>query len=342
MPDLDSRQQSILQAVIVEYVGAAEPVGSEQLVQKYSFGVKAATIRNELAEMSEMGFLEQPHTSAGRIPSDLGYRYYVDRLIIPQTPGEETKQKVRNASDDGEALQGVLRDTSRALSRLTHLLTVASIFSDAGVSVRNAMVSALGPRQAMLVLVLSNGQVVNRMIECPPGLTLEDVGFANEQLTTATAGKPLRSLTREKAPSAGITAIDKLIGTIWNNLRAIARDMTRGTVITEGEEFMFAQPEFQRDVASLMHFLDSLTESDVLYEAINSAGEGPQTVTIGRENRNERMHRLSVVRHTFFVGANEAGVIALVGPTRMRYDTSIPLITYTARALTETLTRFFG
>ncbi len=342
MSELDSRKQSILQAVIVEYVGGAEPVGSEMLVQKYDFGVKSATIRNELAEMSDMGFLEQPHTSAGRIPSDQGYRYYVDRLIVPQQLGEATKSKVRNASEDGEALQSVLRDTSRALSRLTHLLTVASIFSDDGLSVRNAVVSALGPTQAMLVLVLSNGHVVNRMVDCPPGLTLDDVGLANEQLASAATSKSLRTLARAKPPAAGNAAIDKLLGTLWINIRSISRDLTRATLITEGQEFMFAQPEFQRDVSSLVDFLDSLSESEVIYDALNSQSEGAQTVTIGRENRSERLHRLSLVRHSFYVGKNEAGVIALIGPTRMRYETSIPLISYTARALTESLTRFFG
>src|SRR5436853_5532093 len=102
-----------------------EPVGSELLVQKYAFGVKAATIRNELAEMSDLGFLEQPHTSAGRVPSDLGYRYYVDRLIVPREPGQNAKQQVQGVAGEGDALQATLQDTARVLSGLTHLLTVA-------------------------------------------------------------------------------------------------------------------------------------------------------------------------------------------------------------------------
>src|SRR5438270_10640865 len=124
MPDLDARKQSILHAVIVEYVLGAEPVGSELLVQKYSLGVKSATSRNELAEMADLGFLEQPHTSAGRIPSDMGYRYYVDRLIVPKEPDVDTKQRVKGVAGEGDALQATLRDTARVLSRITHLLTV--------------------------------------------------------------------------------------------------------------------------------------------------------------------------------------------------------------------------
>jgi heat-inducible transcriptional repressor len=344
MPELDPRKQTILQAVIIEYVSGAEPVGSELLVQKYALGVKSATVRNELAEMSELGYLEQPHTSAGRIPSDLGYRYYVDRLLELRELDEAAKQRVRTAAEDGEALQTLLRDTTRALSRLTHLLTVATTLRDGDVTVRNAVVSALGPSQALLVMVLSNGHVENRMLECPPKLTLEDIGKANELLNAAVSGKNLRSMSKLKAPAvAGNPAIDKLTATIWSNLRGMARELTRGVMVTEGEEYMFGQPEFQRDVGLLTRLLDELTESDVLYNALDPTNEpGPQVVTIGRENRQEQLHQLSVVRHTFYVGGVEAGVIALVGPTRMRYETSIPLVSYTAKALSNSLTRFFG
>jgi heat-inducible transcriptional repressor len=204
-------------------------------------------------------------------------------------------------------------------------------------------VSALGPRQALLVLVLSNGHVENRMLECPPGTDLEDVGRANDLLSSALTSKRLRGLARMKAPPvSGVASTDKLVGLIWSNLRSIAREMTRGWTVTSGEEFMLAQPEFQRDVTSLSDLLGALAESDVMYEAVNHSGEHPQTVTIGREHRDERMHEFSVVRHSFFVGGNEAGMIALIGPKRMRYETSIPLVNFTARAISESLTRFFG
>jgi heat-inducible transcriptional repressor len=342
MADLDIRKQTILRAIIIEYVDTAEPVGSELLTQKYQLGVKAATVRNEMAEMSELGFLEQPHTSAGRIPSDLGYRYFVDRLILSKELDDPAKSKVKNAPAEGDPLQAVLRDTVRALSRLTHLMGVATTVREGTVTVRNAVLSALGPAQALLVLILSNGQVENRMLECPMGLTLEDIGKVNEALGEAVSGKDLRSLSRMKAPSpSGVGAMDKLQATIASTIRSMAKDLTRGTIIVEGEEFMFGQPEFQRDVAALTTLLDELKDSDVLYESI-APGEEQRPVTIGRENRHQQMRQLSVVRHSFFVGENEAGVIALIGPTRMQYERGIPLVNFTARALSQSLTRFFG
>jgi heat-inducible transcriptional repressor len=339
MSDLDPRKQSILRAVVIEYVYGAEPVASEQLVQKYELGVRSATVRNELAEMADLGYLDQPHTSAGRIPSDKGYRYYVDRLIVRRDIQDAIRQQVRGAAREGDALQSLLGDTAKLLSRLTRLLAVGATVRDGSVKVLTAVLSALGPQQALLVLVLSNGQVVNRMVECPVGLTLTDVGKANEQLGAAIVGKGLRVLARAKAPAAsGTPASDKLLAIVWALIRQICRDLTRGTVITAGEEYLFGQPEFQGDTGSLTGVLDRLIDSGLFFESL---GDGPQVVTIGKENR-EPAHRFTVVRNSFFVGEDEAGVVAVVGPTRMDYDSSLPLVSFTADALSASLSRFFG
>lgn len=340
--ELDARKQTILRAVVVEYVRGAEPVGSEMIATRYEMGVKSATIRNELADLSDLGFLEQPHTSAGRIPSDLGYRYYVDRFIVEPELSPEMRKQLKSTTEEGDALQELLSETTRALSRLTHLLSAATLVRNANLVVRSMVVSALGPKQALLVLVLSNGAVVNRMLEVPAELTLADLGRVNEQLTAQMVGKGLRLLAKGKnsTPAPNAPASDQLLAGIHTAIRSIAREHSKVSVTTEGEEFLFGQPEFQRDAGALAELIDSLKESDVLAEAIQS--DQPQTVTIGREHRSEKMHQLSVVRQSFYVGEHEAGMIALVGPTRMAYDFSIPLVNFTARALSHSLTKFLG
>jgi heat-inducible transcriptional repressor len=344
MSELDPRKQSILQALVLEYVDAAEPVGSELLVHKYHLGVKSATVRNELAEMSELGYLEQPHTSAGRIPSDRGYRYYVDRLLLERDVDPQVKQRVRTVTQEGDALQALLTDTARVLSRFSQLLTVAATTQNAGITVRSALVSALGPTQALFVLVLSNGHVVNRVIEVPAGLTLQDIGAANEALAKGLPGLNLGNLSRAKAPGApGNGPLDRLQSTVWTCLRSMARELTRGRLVVEGEEYIFAKPEFQRDVSAISELFENLLGGSGIFEALAPSGEsGAQVVTIGKENRNSHLHAFSMVRKSFFVGDTEAGVIALIGPTRMQYDRSIPLVNYTANALSQSLTRFFG
>lgn len=340
MAELDPRKDRILRAVVLEYVDAAEPVASELIVRKYELGVKSATIRNELSELSELGYLEQPHTSSGRVPSDIGYRYFVDYLVDPHQPGESQKSTLRKATEEGEALQNVLRDAAKTLSRMTHLLGAATTVRNADLTIKNVVVSALGPKQALLVLVLSNGQVENRLVECPLGLTLEDVGKVNEALNLACAGKAIRSVLRHRAPTLDAPAAEKMTQLLWTTLRVLVREFTKGSVTTEGEEYLFAQPEFQGDANALSRLLDELRESDLLFDTL--AASKPQMVTIGREHRHEKLHRLSIVRQAFYVGEDEAGTIAIIGPTRMPYASSMSLVELTARALSDSLTRFLA
>ena len=339
---IDPRKQTILRAVVVEYVACAEPVGSEQLVQRYELGVKSATVRNEMAELGEMGYLEQPYTSAGRIPSDQGYRFFVDRLVVESEVDASIREKVRRAVDGGDALEALLRDTVRVLSRVSRLLSVATTVRDPGVTVRTAILSALGPSQALLVLALSNGHVENRMLQCPGGLTLDDVGAVNQALATSTLGKTLRSLMRAKPPSAsGSAAGRQLASLVWTQIRAVAQEGSRGLLVAEGEEFMLTQPEFVRDIASMETMMQELTESDLLYQAL-APSDLARPVTIGKEHRVDPMKRLSVIRQSFYIGGTEAGVIALVGPTRMPYDRGLPLVAFSAQALSDSLTRFLS
>jgi heat-inducible transcriptional repressor len=340
-PALETRKATILRAIVLEYVDSAEPVGSEVLANRYSLGVKSATIRSEMSELLDLGFLRQPHTSAGRIPSDTGYRFFVNEIQSPIEVDDSSKVGVREATGQNDTLLPVLRDTVRALSRLVNSMSVATTVRELDVTVRTIVVSALGPSQVLLVLALSNGHVENRMLECPAGLTLTDVGRANELLASL-VGKNIRSMTRQKTPSLEEGAPHaRLVGIIWNQLRTIARSITRGKLVTDGEEFLFAQPEFRRDAGALSSLLTELIDGESLYEAI-SPGEGTRTVTIGTENRDKSLHQLSVIRQTFYVGNQEAGVIAVVGPTRMRYDQGIGLVNFTAKALSESLTRFLG
>jgi heat-inducible transcriptional repressor len=134
-------------------------------------------------------------------------------------------------------------------------------------------------------------------------------------------------------------AVEKLLASIFSHLRTISKNLTRGKVLTEGEEFLFAKPEFHRDSLGLSELFRQLVESDVLYESVM-----PHTdvVTIGKENKSEQMQRFSVVRRNYSIGPNEIGVVGLVGPTRMDYEVGIPLVNFTANALSRSLTKFFG
>ncbi len=341
MTRLDLRKETILRAIVIEYVCNAEPVGSEVLSQKYEMGVRSATIRNEMAELFDLGLLEQPHTSAGRIPSDLGYRYFVDQLIVTEDIADRHKKSVQLALSDGDALNEMLHETARSLSRLTQLLSVAATTKEQKTTVRTAILSALDQSRALFVLVLSNGHVENKMIELPLGVGLDDIGAVNDLLSQLAVGQSLKSLVKSKLPTANRSvARDKLCALVWAVLKTYAKTLTRGKVIAEGQEFMLAQPEFSRDSAALNELLNNLAQSDLLYEAVS--GDSVQQVTIGSENKPDAFKKLSIIRQNFFVGESEAGIIAIVGPTRINYEGGIPLVNFTAQALSASLSRFFG
>jgi heat-inducible transcriptional repressor len=173
------------------------------------------------------------------------------------------------------------------------------------------------------------------VVELPKGTTIEDVGRTNEALVSLTEGKTLRALTRLKAAPGS----DKLLKSVCGSLQNVARDLTKGQVVIEGEEYIFAQPEFQRDAELMEKLVANLEDESAIHSALLEESDKFPAVTIGREHKTETMHPLSIVRQTFCVGDEEAGTIAIIGPTRMNYEHGIKLLDFTALAIGETLTR---
>lgn len=338
---LSERKQQIVRAVVLEYVAGAEPVSSELIASKYELGVRSATVRNEMAEMTEIGLLDQPHTSAGRIPSNQGYRFYVDHLLSVKTPGEAERRTIRKASSDEETLRDLVHETTKALSRMTKLMAAAVTVRDSSVRIRNAIVTALGPDRALFIAVLENGHTENRILDCPAGLTLEQIGQVNERLASLFGGQSLGTAKTIKTPSVEATAAHQLITGAVNAMRNIARDLTRGNLIVEGEEYVLSQPEFQREPLALRRIVESMSDEDSLREEVSATKPIGQTITIGTENSREPHYQLTFMRQSFRVGSQEAGILAIIGPTRMQYGRNMGLLDYTANSISQVLTRLF-
>ncbi len=342
MGELSDRKEQILRAVVIEYVTGSEPVPSDLIAKKYGLGVGSATVRNELAEITDLGLLEQPHTSAGRVPSDVGYRYYVDRLVVQRSVSKEEGLSIKGVAQEEEPLRDLVRETTKALSRLTRLLSAALTVRNADVTVRNAVVTAIGPDKGLVVLMLQNGHVENRLVDLPSGMTLEHVGAANGVITRLAAGATLKQLAASKSPAGLDPAVERLVCACHSSLRAMAKDLTRGHLITEGEEYIFAQPEFIRSPDALANLVRSIEDEVGLISALGAPIARQSDVTIGREHQAEQMHPLAMVRQTFYVGETEAGTLAIIGPTRMDYDRNIALLDFTAQAVSQTLTRLLS
>lgn len=329
MDQLSERKRTILKAVIIEYVSSAEPIASEKITANCKLGVKSATIRNELAEMAELGYLGQPHTSAGRIPSDLGYRYYVDFIAEP-------KQTLSPHQPKPGDIREVAHETTKALSRMTRLMAAAVTLRDSQVVVKHALLTALGPHKGLLILLLDNGHSENRLIQWNHQTSLEDVAETNSALQTQVAGKTLVQLTRSKPP------VDEqpttLLGLCLAEAKNAAKDLVKGHVILEGEEFVLSQPEFVREPGSISELADALSDESAIKSGISGQAGKPHPVTIGAENPLPEHRRLSILRRSFYIGGTESGMLAIIGPTRMDYERNISVLDWSAQSISSLLT----
>jgi heat-inducible transcriptional repressor len=336
---LDRRKQTLLQAIVVHYVQRAEPVGSHFLAAQEALGVRSATIRNELSEMTDLGYLRQPHTSAGRIPSDLGYRYYVDHLMTWDRLSAAHARAIRNAQRLNEGdLEQLLTQTCRVLSSLTRYTSVASPPTTEEAVVRQVHLVQTGPRRLLAVVVLDNGQVVHRFAEVGTDLSPAEV----TRLGNVVDGH-LRDCSVSRVPSTP-PQVDEVAGheeVLRSVLTAIRRGLSgeESDVLMEGASHILEQPEFRESnrVEPLVRFLE---ERKTAYETLqNLLSREELTVSIGQENPHESMHEVSVVVARYNAGPRSSGWVGVLGPTRMQYEQAVPAVQYAARVLSETLTR---
>jgi len=336
---LDRRKQALLRAIVTHYVERAEPVGSHFLASQQSLGVRSATIRNELSEMTDLGYLRQPHTSAGRIPSDLGYRYYVDHLMTWERLSAAHARAIRGAHRFNEGdLEQLLTQTCRVLSSLTRYTSVASPPAADEVAVRQVHLVQVAPRRLLAVVVLDNGQVLHRFAEITADLTPSVVTRLGNVLEAH-----LRDCPVSRIPQAP-PAIDEAAGheeVLKTLLAVIGRGLAgeEGDVFMEGASHILEQPEFREAnrVEPLVRFLE---ERKTAYEALQKLlSQAELTVSIGQENPHESMHEVSVVVARYHAGPRSTGWVGVVGPTRMQYEQAVPAVQYAARVLSETLAR---
>ena len=343
--ELDPRKQKILNAIVQDYIATAEPVGSHVLVERYDLGVKSATIRNEMAEMSDLGYLRQPHTSAGRVPSDRGYRFFVNRLMVLSPVADAEARQVQAALRSAEnELDAILRQTCRLLTQMTSLpVVVTSPEAIDGTELRQLFVSPAAADKALLVLLLSTGRTEHRLL---PELRLA----ATDALLIANALNDrfgnlalsvLRGIDLEtERPPVELTHLRPLWLRLVRELVQVARGLVENTpLFFEGTQNVLVQPEF-RDVDRLGQFFGMLQERAALLEllGIEAAAQG-WAIQIGQEMSHPNFAALAVVSSPYYVGTRERGSIGVVGPTRMDYSRAVASVRFMAGVLTDFLTR---
>ncbi len=358
--ELDARKQRILQVIVEDYVATAEPIGSQVLVQRYSLGVKSATVRNEMAEMSERGYLRQPHTSAGRVPSDMGYRFYVNRLmalpLIQEVEAAKIRETVSSASSE---LDAILRKTCQLLTVMTRLPSLATTHALNDTMLRQTFVSPAGAAKTLVVLLFSTGHTESRLVS-DLALSASDALLLANALNTHFSGTSIVALRALSSDAEIVPGELWKLAEAWNTLcremalAARAASDSADEMVIEGAHAALEHPEF-RDVDRLSQYLTLIQERAALLEMLERALATatvvfPQTprsafpasqvqVTIGEECGLPGMADYAVVSSPYYVGTREAGAIGVFGPTRMDYARSSAAVDLMARTVGEILTR---
>ena len=328
--ELSERQMQILQAIIVNYLETAEPVGSRTISRRFPFGISSATIRNEMADLEELGLVEQPHTSAGRIPSAKGYRLYVDELMRSESVSSEQWETVRTIlKNKSLQLDSLLREIGDLLASVTSYTTIVTTPHLTKSRMKHVQLVPLDQNSVVLVAITDGNMVRNHVIPVRGGYTQEGLdrltAMLNEQLTGLTLGEItlplLQKIKRETNMDQG--TMDSFMEALHDTLKSVD-DVG---VYTSGASNMLNFPEFSdvNRARGFMEFLQQkdevkrLVKSDVDYEGLEP-DEGQVRIAIGSENKVEQLSDCSVITATYRYKDMELGSISVVGPMRMDYD----------------------
>lgn len=345
---LGSRKLQILQAIINDYIITAEPVGSRTVAKKYELGISSATIRNEMSDLEEMGFLEQPHTSAGRVPSDKAYRLYVDELMhITRLNDQEAKYIKEFYEHKIMQLEHIIFYTAQILSDITNYTSIAIAPQLSKVTIRHIQLVPVDEEFALLVVVTSSGILKDTLIKIPQGISSELLAKVSNILN-----EQFRNKTFAEADKIDLSAIrqeflenQKFFNSLIDILTDSFRKSKQKELYLEGASNIFNLPEYQ-DIVRARSFLNLLEEKDMLYQVLASSqdisSEGEKIkVTIGTENPQEELKDCSIITATYSLGTKVLGTIGIIGPTRMEYSRTVSAMDYMGRALSRYLMKLY-
>ncbi|MEU8633474.1 heat-inducible transcriptional repressor HrcA [Amycolatopsis sp. NPDC048633] len=326
MANAEERRFDVLRAIVADYVSNQEPVGSKAIVERHNLGVSSATVRNDMATLEEEGYITQPHTSAGRVPTDKGYRLFVDRLSEIKPLSGAERRAITTFLDSGTDLDDVLRRSVRLLAQLTRQVAVVQYPMLTNAKVRHLEVVPLTPARLMLVLIADNGRVDQRTVDLGDVVTEEDVARLRSVLNTAMSG---RRLTDAAARVAELP--DQAPGELRDALIRVTTVLVESLAEHPEERLVLGgTANLTRNVAdfpgSLRQVLEALEEQVVVLKLLAAArNPGAITVRIGEENEDEQMRSTSVVS----IGYGQdmvLGGMGVVGPTRMDYPGTIAAV----------------
>lgn len=340
--ELDARKRKVLEAIVIDYIATAEPVGSRTIARKYNIGVSSATIRNEMADLEEMGLIEQPHTSAGRVPSDTGYRYYVDCIMEKKALANEAKKLIRDSFQIKiKQLEELIQLSLKILSSMTNYTSLVLAPQPDHSTLQLIQMMLVEPGKALIVIITDGGQIENRLVDIPESVTKMDLEIVSQILNEKFKGLPLKDWDKLILNSVRSQLIkqQKVVSMALEFLDSLLREERDDKVYLAGALNIFNQPEF-KDVSKVKSILELLEDEDTLSNILKDEVEEGIQVKIGGENKYDSIKDCSLITATYKINGKTLGTIGLLGPTRMHYAKAISIMEFITDTLSFAMKRF--
>jgi len=341
---LNERKLRILQAIISDFIYSAEPVGSRTLSKKYDMGISPATIRNEMSDLEEMGFLTHPHTSAGRIPSDKAYRLYVDNLMEKyEIPESEKKLISEKMTNNAVELEKTIQHAASLLSELTNLTAFAMTPKPEKDTISYINLLPVDEKTVVLMIVSESGKVSNTALKLAVPYTKEGLELIAKTMTFNYKEKSITdALTLDiiKEFEHDIEAMSNLAQSIMPNFLKTLEGMLDVNLYMDGLTNIFSFPEYN-DIDKAKIFFKMLDRKEHFRDILINRDNGV-IITIGDENTDETIKDYSLITATYHLDGKLAGKIGVIGPKRMRYDEVTSIIEYVTENLSNTFKMIGG
>jgi len=334
---LTDREKRVLAALVRAHVASASAVASGSLASALQGRWSAATIRNVLAALEAEGYLWQPHTSAGRMPTDRGYRFYVDNFVRRgRSVAEESDQIEMGLADAGDDLGEVLERASELLAAFARHAGVGAALARP-LGLRFIRLFSADPRHAVLLVTAASGAMVTEVLELPEGVTAEDLERVATRVNTLAAGRSFEDVAGMRAQEDDPRPVAKLLRLVLAKVQEVLCEMRETRVAIHGAQYLFEQPEFQ-SLDSIQPLIEAFERRGAIADLLQ-VGPGELRVIIGSETRNESMADCSIVAANFSAGSCAIGAVGIIGPKRMRYERMIALVDAVSSVMSRALGR---
>ena len=334
---VDDRKLDVLRAIVEDYVATEEPVGSKSLVERHGLGVSPATVRNDMAALEDEGYITQPHTSAGRVPTDKGYRLFVDRLTTVKPMSTAERRAISTLLDGAVDLDDVVQKSVRLLSQLTRQVAIVQYPTLSRSTVRHVELVALTPTRVMVILILSTGRVEQRLVELDEAILEADLAELRVAVNRASAGVQIAGAAAALADLPEAVRPDHAESTravVSVLVEAMSDHRNDERVAVSGTANLARYGDFDTAVRPL---LEALEEHVVLLKLLGESGSDAVTVRIGHEGPYSELAATSVVATGYGPQEFNLGSLGVVGPTRMDYPGSMAAVRAVARYVSRIL-----